>query len=491
MDDALRAGAGVVSPLRLPLRLPRWVRRLRGDGDPAVRPEVTHAAPAPRGVDIRVTARLFAQVRAHVEDFTRGEEAGFLLCSLSALDTSDVLLAREWRPVPQSELRRNAHGSVLSWSSRFNSEIVERAIAIDAAPVLVHSHGEPCPTFSSDDRKNERALLGAVSRLTMPLPAGTVLLGDEAAAGSFWRAGANDLALRRIEVLGETIDTWPSLSPDVSDRVRARLTRQTAAIGPRSDAKLTRARVAVIGVSGGGSHIVQQLAHQGVGTLMPVDDQLVEESNLGRMVGAQLSDVGVTPKTAVAYRLAQVLDPDIDVIEVRERFPSTTAIEVLRTADVIVSCVDSFRAREAVNAFCRRYLIPLIDVGMAIRSNEERLARADGQVITSLPGQPCLRCWFLTDALLEHERRKRPPGYDEDPDALGEPQVVSMNGVLASEACNCVLDLLTGYSGGQRGAKVWQYNGRTGEVVTSALPPARADCPACAEEGLGDPQHHV
>jgi hypothetical protein len=62
-----------------------------------------------------------------------------------------------------------------------------------------------------------------------------------------------------------------------------------------------------------------------------------------------------------------------------------------------------------------------------------------------------------------------------------------MNGVLASEACNCVLDLITGYSGGRRGGKVWQYEGRTGQLEQHELPSRRTDCPACVEEARGDP----
>jgi len=39
----------------------------------------------------------------------------------------------------------------------------------------------------------------------------------------------------------------------------------------------------------------------------------------------------------------------------------------MRSADVIVASVDTFAAREAVNAFCRRYMIPLLDISFAIR----------------------------------------------------------------------------------------------------------------------------
>ena len=159
-------------------------------------------------------------------------------------------------------------------------------------------------------------------------------------------------------------------------------------------------------------------------------------------------------------------------VRIPERFPSRATIEVLKTADVIVACVDRFDARADVNALTRRYLIPLIDIGMTIRSNGERLASANGQLIVTVPGQPCMRCWFLTDALLANERTERPLSYDSNPDRVGDPQVVSMNGVLASEAANSVLDLITGYSNGHRRAKVWRYDGRAGELVQCELPAA-------------------
>jgi len=139
-----------------------------------------------RQVDIRITTDLFVRVRALVEDTTHGEEAGFLLCSVNRLDEIDVLLARELIPVPPGELHRNTSGSALTWSAQFNSSVIERAIAIGATPVLVHSHGTPQPTFSDDDRINERALFGAASRLLSPAPTGTLLLGNGAANGSFW-----------------------------------------------------------------------------------------------------------------------------------------------------------------------------------------------------------------------------------------------------------------------------------------------------------------
>lgn len=116
----------------------------------------------------------------------------------------------------------------------------------------------------------------------------------------------------------------------------------------------------------------------------------------------------------------------------------------MRSAYVIVACVDALQAREAIKAVCRRYM-------------------------TSLPGKPGLRCWFITDGILAAERQRRPPGYDLNPNAPGDPQVVSTNGTLASEACNGVLNLITGYSSGRRGARIRQYDGRAGRLAAADI----------------------
>jgi molybdopterin-synthase adenylyltransferase len=390
---------------------------------------------------------------------------------------------------PDDEIGRGENGSVLAWSSQFNSSVLARAIDIHCTPVLVHSHGSPAPGFSDDDRRKERPLFGAFSRILGDTPTGTLLLGQSDAAGSFWRDGRNESPFRALVITGETIETLPAATKELArvSAPRERLSRQSVAIGPASDRKLSDATVAIVGLSGGGSHVLQQLAHQGVGTLIVVDDELVDQTNLGRLVGARQEDIDTILKVDVAVRVATGVDREFEVVRVPERFPSQRTIDALKEAEIIVACLDRFDARAALNAFARRYLIPLVDIGITIRSNAERLASANGQLIVAVPGEPCMRCWFLTDALLAKERMEKPPGYDRAPNPTGDPQVVSMNGVIASEAANSVLDIITGYSGGRRGAKVWRYDGRAGELVQCDLPTARAACPACAEEGHDDP----
>jgi molybdopterin-synthase adenylyltransferase len=61
-------------------------------------------------------------------------------------------------------------------------------------------------------------------------------------------------------------------------------------LGPKSDEILDSILVAVVGLGGAGSHVVQQLGHVGIGAVHSADPDKAELSNLNRLVGTTRSD---------------------------------------------------------------------------------------------------------------------------------------------------------------------------------------------------------
>src|SRR5437879_6710362 len=59
-------------------------------------------------------------------------------------------------------------------------------------------------------------------------------------------------------------------------------------LGPSAQDIFSRAKVGIVGLGGGGSHINQQLAHIGFRGVVLCDDDRVEWTNLNRLVGATL-----------------------------------------------------------------------------------------------------------------------------------------------------------------------------------------------------------
>ena len=62
-------------------------------------------------------------------------------------------------------------------------------------------------------------------------------------------------------------------------------------LGSTSEQHLSGLTVGILGLGGGGSHVVQQLAHLGVGGYVIADPDLIDETNLNRLVGGTRADV--------------------------------------------------------------------------------------------------------------------------------------------------------------------------------------------------------
>ena len=293
----------------------------------------------------------------------------------------------------------------------------------------------------------------------------------------------------------------------------SRLDRQSF-LGPDSDAVLEATTIGIVGLGGGGSHVVQQAAHMGIGGYVNVDPQTIDETNTNRLIGGTLADVCCVPtktgiikwlvrglsriiggtldyidceptKTGIAERLVRGLQPQARIISVCDSWHAGT--EQLKTADVIIGAVDSFKERDELERFARRYLIPYIDIGMDVHDLGENGFLVSGQVILSTPGAPCLRCCgFITDDRLKEEAQR----YGA---AGGRPQVVWSNGVLASTAIGLLAQILTPWYRNISSFVYLEYDGNKGTVSRSLYMGILAGrtCPHHPPDETGDPMFDV
>ena len=196
--------------------------------------------------------------------------------------------------------------------------------------------------------------------------------------------------------------------------------------------------VGIVGLCGGGSHVAQQLAHIGISRFRLFDADATDETNTSRMVGLSAEDAAYQRlKTDVIARRILEINPTAEVSAHPVLWQQ--AAEAMKLCHAIFGCVDRYQPREELERFCRRYLIPYIDVGMDVHG-EGAPYRIAGQVIVSLPGRPCLRCFgFITDERLQEEARR----YGA---VGGRPQVIWPNGVLASTAVGTFVQMIAPWS---------------------------------------------
>lgn len=255
-------------------------------------------------------------------------------------------------------------------------------------------------------------------------------------------------------------------------------------LGLDSDARLKRAKVAIVGLGGGGSHIAQQLAHIGIGRLILIDHDNIDQegTNLNRLVGGTRTDVRLgTSKVLVAARLILGINPGTDVLPIQKHWHE--GVDALRDCDVIVGCIDTFRGRQELEREARRFHIPYIDIGIDVYAVDNGFM-ISGQVFLSLPGEQCMTCFnLLRDDLLAQESIE----YGA---AGPRQQVIWPNGVLASSAVGLVVSLFTPWHETNTAAILLEYDGNIGTVSQSSRMEAlrHHECTHFVEyDDLGDP----
>ena len=261
-----------------------------------------------------------------------------------------------------------------------------------------------------------------------------------------------------------------------------RFERHMPLFGSAGQARIRETRVAVVGVGGIGSHVIQQLAHLGVRIFGVIDPDDLEMTNLNRLVGSRSDDpIPGTPKVDIAARAIRSVDEDAEVVAVHRDLLTEEAFAVVKQSHVVFGCVDNEGARLVLTELCAAYDIPYIDVGSDVLPGAP--PQFGGQVCTSWRGRGCLVC--LDELDIEEARRdlagteaaaieREIYGIERQHLAGGGPAVVSVNGIVASLA---VTEFMAGVTRLREPVPLIRYRGWT-PSITRGLAPA-ADCYYC------------
>ncbi len=154
------------------------------------------------------------------------------------------------------------------------------------------------------------------------------------------------------------------------------LSRTRRLLGDEGLKRLTQARVAVIGLGGGGSACAESLVRSGVGSFLFADKDVVDPSNINRQAIAYLSTVGQR-KVDVMAKMAQDINPDAHVDTLFAFVLEETIDELLEPfarPDIIVDAVDTLTAKAAIARYALSQGIPVVSaMGMANRSDPTAL----------------------------------------------------------------------------------------------------------------------
>lgn len=414
------------------------------------------------------------------------EGAAFLLCGEARSDSYEKIISHAVVPIAEEDyLRREFDG--LSISSQALSRITKLARYERLSIVFVHSHPEGVAHFSAqDDAEEERLIPFLQARIGNRLH-GTLVVTSDAIRGRIY-------APHRIPcdvlVVGNRLQLYTG---ETTRPVAIIFDRQVRAFGRDAQRILSNLHVGIVGVGGTGSLVAEQLYRLGVGRLTVFDGDRFDPTNVNRVYGSTLADVGV-PKAEIAKRHLDRIGLGTPVVAIGEHITSEAIARELRSCDLVLGCTDKQIPRAILIQLALKYNLPVFDLGVLIDSDDGSIRGVHGRVTTLMPGEACLFCRgrispeaMRIEALpLDERQRQIRDGYAPALDEVA-PAVVTFTSAIASFAVSEVLHRLTGFMGSQRHSSELLIAFDQSRVRTNRVGPLEACmCADRAVWGRGD-----
>ncbi|OOO27847.1 hypothetical protein BS627_03840 [Agrobacterium salinitolerans] len=389
---------------------------------------------------------------------------------------SDTWVVADASIVPEDAYEHRTCVSAVLKSS-FLIDVANRSRVTGMAVVSIHTHpaSSDHPHFSPIDDAGETELNSYYVRRAAPMPHVSLVIGPHGC---------------RARPLGkeDEIDVWEvgdrlllhSPMQDVSDQERD--DRQVRAFGAPGQRLLRRLHFGVVGAGGTGSLECQHLAHLGATQVTVIDPDLVEETNLNRLVGSVPSDVG-QPKVEVAARMIRAINPDATVTPLQADIVDEEVAKLISTFDFVLLCTDSHASRAVVNQAAYQYLVPVIDMGVSITASNGAVSHITGRVQMLAPGLPCLTCSGALDSEAIRREMLSPEQRAADPYVQGihepQPAVLSINSTVSSLAITMLLGAVTPVPIKPRYQVYDGIRGRVKEMAVAVQP----NCVVCSPMG--------
>lgn len=437
---------------------------------------------------IRLAHDDFETVHAHLFPGDNDEHGAVLLAGTSRLDDQvtlhirEVHLAREGVDYVAGKIGYRALSPI------FIHRLITRARDERLAYLAVHNHGtDRHVAFSHIDLESHERGYPALLQIARGMPVGGLVFGHRSLEADIWLPDGTRRGLDEAIVVGNTIERLAVPQRANSTETMLPYDRQVKMFGKIGQARLADCRVGILGLGGIGSLVAEYLARLGVGHFTLVDDDVVEESNLSRIVGASFSDACKrVAKVTVAQRIIRQANRRAKIHLIKNDLAKESVARRLTRCDYLFLAADSMRARLVFNALVHQYFIPGVQLGSKIRSNSNgRLIDVMSANRPVRPGHGCLWCNQLIDpnalaleAKTDEEHKAQAYGVEEP-----NPSVISLNAISAAHAVN---DFLLDYLSLRTESDALRYEHfHLLEGKRSLVEPRKdADCSECSRAGL-------
>ncbi|HER26687.1 MAG TPA: ThiF family adenylyltransferase [Rhodospirillales bacterium] len=346
-----------------------------------------------------VTLSLSGYQQDHLKSFLfpgDGKEAvALLLCGRRDGDRRHRLVVREIHGIPYDDCSVRTP-TLVTWPPNYIAPMLERAAAHHLSVLKVHSHPCGLAAFSATDNEGDARLLPMIKGWVEAdiLHGSVVMLPDGQMFGRILRSGPDFEAIECISVAGDDLHFWYADAGSVD--LPGFVASHAQIFDEGTVERLRRLSIAVVGVSGTGSPVIEQLLRLGVGELVIIDDDHMEDRNVNRILNSTISDAKLgRPKVDVQADAIERAGLGTRVIRLKRNLWDPEVVRAVAQCDVLFGCMDTVDGRYLLNALATYYTLPYFDIGVkldAVREGKERgrIREVCGTVNYIRPGRSSL-----------------------------------------------------------------------------------------------------
>jgi len=406
-------------------------------------------------VSLRLTQKDHDGLESHLLPGDGLEAVAVALCGRRRSGARNALTVHKVVPIPYDECKVRTPDRV-TWSTQRLIPLLEEAARRDLAILKIHSHPGGYSKFSTVDDESDADLFASVFGWTdsqFPHASAVMLPGGR----MFGRAAMRDGSFQALDSILIPGDNLQFCIPSDTDRVAAFAERHAQLFGAGTTNRLRHMAAAVIGCSGTGSPLIEQLARLGIGRLVLVDPDFVEERNLNRIVNSWREHAYLKrPKVEAMARGIAAMGFGTEVEIFHADLATPAAVKAVAACDVAFGCMDGVEGRHLLNRLSAYYVLPYFDVGVRLDADGKgSITEACGAVHYLRPDGSTLQDRNVyTTAQLKAAglRRTDPKAYHEQLRAgyihgveEDRPAVISINMQMAAVAVNEFLARLHPY----------------------------------------------
>jgi molybdopterin/thiamine biosynthesis adenylyltransferase len=406
---------------------------------------------------LRMTGEQYALLKAHLFPGDGMEAAALALCGRRR-GSRHVLTIRKIVLIPHADCKRTA--VTITWPTSTADELIGEAAKRGLAILKIHSHPGGMKGFSNFDDKSDASFLGSVHTMLedkQPHASAVILpCGRVFARVLDYKEKFHPIGL--VGVAGDDLDLWfAAAAAEVPEFAR----RHAQVFGSGTVDMLRRMRIAVVGCSGTGTPLIEQLVRLGVGKLVMVDPDRAEWRNLNRMYMTKAADANLSrfKVNALAETIGHI-GLATEVVPMAKDLATPGVIRAVAECDLVFGCMDSVAGRDLLNRLATFYSMPYIDLGVQLTSLPAGgVDQITGAVHYLQPGESSLKSRGVYDSEdVRAELMKRDDRVEYEKQLLqkyirgvqeNRPAVISVNSMVASMAVNEMLARIHRYRYGE------------------------------------------